>query len=115
MFRIKVDRRPDLVRYTLEGAVCGEDAQRVRLAEEPIDPGAVVVIELSQVSDLDDMGFGAIVALVRRARERDGHVVMVTSEGPVRRRLVDSGVERLAVSAEREPASLLTRGELLPV
>ncbi|MGE0880380.1 MAG: STAS domain-containing protein [Acidimicrobiia bacterium] len=114
MFTINVDRRPGQIHYTIAGTVGPDEAHVIRLAEEPALSGDVVVVELGDVIELDDYAFGALVALVRRAREADAQVVVITTEGSVRDRIIDTGLERLTATCERRTLDDKAADELVP-
>ena len=114
MFTMNVDRQVGRIHYSIAGTVGPDEAHVIRLAEEPPRPGDVVVVELGDVIELDDYAFGALVALVRRAREADAQVVVVTTEGSVRDRITESGLERLTATCERRTLDDRGADELVP-
>lgn len=57
--------------------------------------GELVVLDLTAVGFCDSAGLGALLGVVRRARERDGRVAIVTQGGQLRRLLDVVGLSRV--------------------
>ena len=67
-----------------------------------------VVVDLADVSFMDSSGLGVLIGALRRLRELGGHLALVCGEGPVRRVLAITGLDRLFPvhgSVERAMAS----------
>jgi anti-sigma B factor antagonist len=75
-----------------------DTAPRLRLALiEAMDerPGRRVVVDLEGVDFIDSAGLGMLVAGLRRARSRDGDLVLVATARSVVRMLAITGLTRL--------------------
>lgn len=58
------------------------------------NPGRVVVIDVDGVDAFDDTALGVVLGAAGRARDFDGDIVLVCSDGPLRDRLARTGFDR---------------------
>jgi anti-anti-sigma regulatory factor len=83
------------VGYEVTGSVVSATASALRDACKDFDADvSVITFDLGGVSDFDQPGFGAIIALLRRAR-RPGRAVMVRTRDLLRSEMVRAGLPRL--------------------
>ena len=75
-----------------DAALAGE----FRLVVSRLSEATNVVIDLTAVSFMDSSGLGALMAILRTLIGQDAQVRLVCAEGPVRRLLHVTGVDRLA-------------------
>lgn len=68
---------------------------RERVAWAIEDGASRIVVDLADVSFMDSSGLGVLIGALRRLRERGGELAVVCGEGPVRRLLAITGLDRL--------------------
>jgi anti-anti-sigma factor len=83
------------LRYEVAGRLDAETSHEVRDVEQLPAPDSVVEIDLRNCEGMDDFGFGSLVGLIRRARERRARVRVRGADDDVRDELERSGVARL--------------------
>ncbi|GAA2907040.1 STAS domain-containing protein [Nonomuraea rubra] len=59
------------------------------------DPGARLIVDVSELNVLDDFGVDMLVLLAHHMRRRGGLMALADRRGHVRRMLEDSGLEAL--------------------
>jgi anti-anti-sigma factor len=83
------------LRYEVAGRLDAETSHEVRDVERLPAPDTVVEIDLHNCEGMDDFGFGSLVGLIRRARERQARVRVRGADDELRDELERSGVARL--------------------
>jgi anti-anti-sigma factor len=90
-----LDRRGAVLRYEVAGRLDASTSHQVRDVEQIPPTDGVVEIDLHNLVEMDDFGFGSLVGLIRRARERQARVQVRGADDEVRDELERSGVARL--------------------
>jgi anti-sigma B factor antagonist len=70
-------------------------ALRERLVALLADGQARIVVDLTRVDFMDSTGLGVLVGALKRAKERDGRLVLAGAHGTVQRVLGVTGLDRV--------------------
>ena len=107
LFRLDQERVDGTVLLTVHGDADLHSAPELRERLERLDDEGVtaLVVDLSEVIFIDSMALGLLLAAMKRARSREGHLRLVVSRPEIRRIFEITLLDRvLAIDSTREEA-----------
>lgn len=102
---VRTEAYEDLVLVALAGELDIYTVDAFRAALDRIDPtGVTLVVDLTDVSLLDSSGLGALVSMLRRAREAEGVLGLICPHRRLRRVFEITGLRREFLFADDLPS-----------
>ena len=114
MLEINVESSDEGDGYHLCGLTGEVDAYTVsefREALAGIEDVRWLIIDLSEVPFMDSAGLGALIGGIRRVREADGDVAVISTTASLNRLLHTTGFDRIVTVTESLEEALVALGE----
>jgi anti-sigma B factor antagonist len=98
-FSIEVRQGTDECVIAVAGELDLYDAEKLREVLSPLveEPGATIVVDMSELSFVDSTGIGVLVAMLKRARAGDGDLVLRRPSERITAVLSLTGLDRIFV------------------
>lgn len=111
MLDISVEPQEDFHICRLVGEVDAYTVEKFRTALADMGEVSRLLIDLSQVPFMDSAGLGALIGGIRRVREAEGDVAVISTTASLNRLLHTTGFDRIVPVCESQADALTALDE----